>query len=96
MPGVDTAKVAHQHLLRAMDALLERREQVDEVLATLLRPLIDQDLSVVFYDLTTITAEGLTEQDEDVRRYGLSQSRWHSPSVRSRHRANRRGAADLP
>ena len=72
LPGVDTAKVAHQHLLRAMDALLERREQVDEVLASLLRPLIDQELSVVFYDLTTISTEGLTQQEGEVRHYGFS------------------------
>ncbi len=72
LPGIDTAKVAHQHLLRAMDALLERREPVDEVLASLLRPLIDQELSVVFYDLTTIPSEGLTEQENDVRHYGFS------------------------
>ena len=38
----------------------------------LLRPLIDDDLSVVFYDLTTIRAEGLSEQDGDVRRHGMS------------------------
>lgn len=38
----------------------------------LLRPLIDQELSVVFYDLTTITTEGKAEQKDNVRRYGLS------------------------
>jgi transposase len=72
LPGIDTSKVAHQHLLRAMDALLERRERVDEVLASLLRPLIDQELSVVFYDLTTISTEGFTQQEADVRHYGFS------------------------
>ncbi len=40
--------------------------------ATLLRPLIDQDLSIVFYDLTTIRAEGKSEQADDVRHYGMS------------------------
>lgn len=38
----------------------------------LLRPLIDDELSVVFYDLTTIRTEGLSEQPGDVRRHGLS------------------------
>ena len=38
----------------------------------MLRPLIDEDLSVVFYDLTTIRAEGLSEQDGDVRHFGMS------------------------
>ena len=36
---------------------------VDAVVAGLLRPLVDQDLSTVFYDLTTIRAAGLSEQD---------------------------------
>lgn len=74
LPGIDSGKVAHQHLLRAMDTLLTRREEVDGVLAALLRPLIDQDLSVVFYDLTSISTEGLSEQDADVRCYGLSKA----------------------
>lgn len=38
----------------------------------MLRPLIDEDLSVVFYDLTTIRAEGLSQQDGDVRHFGMS------------------------
>jgi len=71
-PGIDTSHIGHQHLLRAMDALMDHTESVDDVVATLLRPLIDQDLSVVFYDLTTIRTEGLTEQADELRRYGHS------------------------
>jgi len=55
-----------------MDDLIEAREGVDEVVASLLRPLIDTELSVVFHDLTTIRAEGLSAQDGDVRRHGVS------------------------
>jgi transposase len=72
LPDIDTATVAHQHLLRAMDALVEKREAVDAIISGLLRPLIDQELSVVFYDLTTITTDGLTEQADELRRYGHS------------------------
>jgi transposase len=72
MPGVDVAKLSHQQLLRAMDALMDHQGAVDECLAQLLRPLIDEELSVVFYDLTTIRAEGLSEQAGDVRRHGMS------------------------
>jgi hypothetical protein len=64
----------HQQLLRSMDALMDHQEAVDDVVADLLRPLIDQDLSLVFYDLTTIRAAGLTEQSDDVRRYGMAKS----------------------
>jgi len=72
MPEVDTAALTHQHLLRSMDALMNHQEAVDNVLAQLLRPLVDQDLSLVFYDLTTIRAAGLSEQLGDVRQYGMS------------------------
>jgi len=66
------ADITHQHLLRSMDALMEHRDAVDRVVARLLRPLIDQDLSVVFYDLTTIRAEGDSTKVNDVRRFGMA------------------------
>ncbi len=47
-PGLEVATVTHDHLLRAMDALIDRQASVDRVVAKLLCPLIDQDLSVVF------------------------------------------------
>jgi transposase len=72
LPGVDVEKLSHQQLLRSMDALMDHGSAVDDCVAQLLRPLIDEDLSVVFYDLTTIRAEGLSQQDGDVRRFGLS------------------------
>jgi len=72
MPGVDPAKITHQHLLRSMDALMDYQGAVDDSIAHLLRPLIDQDLSVVFYDLTTIRCEGNSVQDGDVRHFGMS------------------------
>lgn len=72
LPGVDIAAVEHHHLLRAMDALVEHKEQVEQVLTGLLLPLVDRDLAVVFYDMTTIRAEGLSQQDGDVRRFGMS------------------------
>jgi transposase len=72
MPGIDTKRLTHQHLLRSMDALMDHQGAVDECVAALLRPLIDVELSVVFYDLTTIRTEGLSEQSGDVRQYGMS------------------------
>jgi hypothetical protein len=72
LPGVMAESIDHQHLLRAMDALVEHREEVEKVLAGLLRPLVDRDLAVVFYDMTTIRAEGLSNQDGDVRHFGMS------------------------
>lgn len=72
MSDVDAASVSHHQLLRSMDALMEHQAEVDAVVAGLLRPLIDQELSVVFYDMTTIRAEGLSEMEGDVRQFGMA------------------------
>ncbi len=39
--------LTHQHLLRSLDALMNHQEAVGYVVANLLRPLVDQDLSLV-------------------------------------------------
>ena len=72
LPGITLKDLTHQHLLRSIDALMDQQEAVDKVIAGLLRPMIDQDLSVVFYDLTTIRAEGLSHPDNDVRAFGVA------------------------
>ncbi len=72
LPQVDGAAIRHQHLLRAMDALIEHHDAVDEFVASALLPLIDTELSAVFYDLTTIRCEGLSEQEGEIRRHGKS------------------------
>ena len=72
MPGIEVETITHQHLLRSMDALVDHQADVDAVVANLLRPLIDQELSVVFYDMTTIRTEGLATVDGDVRQYGMA------------------------
>lgn len=45
IPEVDTTSLTHQHLLRSMDAIMDHQYAVDDAVAGLLRPLIDQDLS---------------------------------------------------
>ena len=72
MPGVEMESITHQHLLRSMDALVDHQTEVDAVVANLLRPLIDQELSVVFYDMTSIRTEGTSDQEGDVRRFGMA------------------------
>ncbi|MVF23701.1 IS1634 family transposase [Methylocaldum sp. BRCS4] len=72
LPEVEVKTITHQHLLRSMDALLDQQKAVDNVVARLLRPMLDQDLSVVFYDLTTIRAEGLSTLESDVRAFGMA------------------------
>ena len=72
--GVAKSAPEHQHLLRAMDVLDEYSDTLGARLATLMRPLIDQDLSVVFYDLTTVGVTGQTDLEDDVRAYGRAKS----------------------
>ncbi|WP_031407186.1 IS1634 family transposase [Thiomonas sp. FB-Cd] len=64
----------HQHLLRAMDVIDEHAGALGERLSMLLRPLVDQDLSVVFYDLTTVSVAGESELPGDVRVHGMGKS----------------------
>lgn len=71
MPDLPEA-VNHDQLLRAMDALMDRVEPVEKAIAGQLRPLLDDTLSVVFYDLTTIRISGTGTVGGDVRAYGLS------------------------
>jgi hypothetical protein len=72
IPSIQTDGLSHQQLLRSMNALMAHQAEVDECLATLLRPLIDVELSVIFYELTTIRTEGLTKQTADMRQFGMS------------------------
>ena len=67
--------VTHQHLLRAMDALMDHAERVEIELAKQIRPLVDRDLAVVFYDLTTVRIHGEAEVDDDLRAYGMNKEK---------------------
>ncbi|MCB1954562.1 MAG: hypothetical protein KDG55_02745 [Rhodocyclaceae bacterium] len=66
------ALIARRQLLRSMDALMGQQCEVGAVVAGLLRPLLDQDLSVVFFDPTTIHTEGLVNVEKDVRQFALA------------------------
>ena len=68
MPEVAT----HQHLLRAMDALIDHADRVESELARQIRPLVDHDLAIVFYDLTTVRIHGESSVDHDLRAYGMN------------------------
>ena len=71
VPDVSVESVTHQRLLRTMDTLTDCVRALEEATATLLRPLIDQELSIVFYDLTTIRTEGESQVGcGELRRYG--------------------------
>ena len=64
--------VTHQHLLRAMNALVDYADAVEEALARQFRPLADQDPSIAFYDLTTLRIHGEGKVEDDIRAYGMN------------------------
>jgi hypothetical protein len=64
--------VTHQHLLRAMDALMDHAERVEMELAKQIRPLVDRDLSIIFYDLTTVRIHGEGHLEDDIRAFGMN------------------------
>jgi len=72
MPGIDPDTVHHMQLMRVMDALEENKDAVEQAVANQLRPLLDQDLSVVFYDVTSVQIHGTAQVDNDLRAYGQS------------------------
>ena len=57
LPDIEVKAVTHQQLLRSMDALMDNQ---------------DRDLSLAFYDMTTIRAEGLSTVEGDVRKFGMA------------------------
>lgn len=71
IPGMP-ATITHDQLLRTMDALMENAGAVEERVAAQLRPMLDQQLSVVFYDLTTIRIHGEGAVANDLRAFGLN------------------------
>ena len=72
LPDIDLKALTHQQLLRSMDALMDNQDAVDGVISGLLRPLVDQNLSMAFYDMTTIRAEGRATMPGDVRKFGMA------------------------
>ncbi|MBK7144354.1 MAG: IS1634 family transposase [Xanthomonadales bacterium] len=71
IPGMPE-DITHDQLLRTMDALMDRAEAVEARVAAQLRPMLDQQLSVVFYDLTTIRIHGEGEVANDLRAFGMN------------------------
>ncbi len=74
MPAMPDA-VTHQQLLRAMDALMDNLDPVETALSRQFRPLIDRNLSIVFYDLTTVRIHGDAQVADDLRAFGMNKER---------------------
>ena len=71
MPSMPNT-VTLQHLLRAVGALADNVDAIEKALARQVRPLGDQVLSIVFYDLTTVRIYGEGKVEADIRAYGMN------------------------
>ena len=74
LPGIDREQVTHQNLLRAMDALIEHKDALEAQLVGTLLPLFDDELEVLFYDLTTVGVSAEGELEGDLRAYGKAKA----------------------
>jgi transposase len=73
VPGIDREAVTYDNLLRAMDFLIAQKKEVEREVFESVRTLFDEELEMVFYDLTSSYFEGeRSVTAEDVRRYGYS------------------------
>ncbi len=62
--------ITHQQLLRAMDALLPLKDEIEQHLQRCFAAT--DELEVVFYDITTVHIHGTGERDDELRVYGHS------------------------
>lgn len=90
-PGIDRAQIDDNHLLRAMDFLMEHKAELEPQLASPLLSLFDTSLDLVFYDFTSCYFE-IDKQDKDrkvsrrrevatLRNYGYDRDRSGCPQV---------------
>ena len=73
VPGIERDSVSYDNLLRAMDFLIEQKEAIEREVFEAVRTLFDDELEMVFYDLTLSYFEGeKSVTAEDIRKYGYS------------------------
>jgi len=81
LPGIHRDEVEYHHLLRAMDWLIEHKEELEKKIANRILTLFDREVDLVFYDITSSYFEGdHSITADDIRRYGYS--RDHRPERR--------------
>jgi transposase len=72
-PGYEESRPSYHHLLRAMDRLFAIKEKAEPAIAKKFLSLFDQQVDLVFYDITSTYFEGdKSIEEDDVRRYGYS------------------------
>lgn len=78
IPGVDPAAIGKHHYYRALDLLCDVKEQLEQWIFARITDLLNLDLSLVFYDLTSAYFEG--EGPEGLAARG--HSREHRPDLK--------------
>jgi transposase len=84
VPGVDRSEVTYERLLRAMDFLIRNKEDLEVGFARKILTLFDQEVDLVFYDVTSTCFEIDAPDDPDNPRKSLRQwgySRDHRPDL---------------
>lgn len=84
VPGVDRSEVSYEHLLRTMDFLHRHKETLEVGFARKLLSLFDQEVDLVFYDVTSTYFEIDAPDDpaggkKTLRQWG--HSRDHRPDL---------------
>jgi transposase len=70
-PGIEREAIDYNHLLRAMDFLIEHKRELEPKLASPLLTLFDTPLDLVFYDLTSCYFE-IDQEDRSDKGSGIS------------------------
>jgi transposase len=65
-------QISHAHLLQFMDALMENATEIEDLMAEQMPLLLDHQLSVVFYDPTTLRIHGEVRLEDDLRAHGMN------------------------
>ena len=73
LPGIDREGMKYHHLLRAMDWLIEHKDEIEVELPNSVLTLFDRELDLVFYDITSSYFE--TELTDELRKYGFSRDK---------------------
>ncbi len=72
LPTIDRNSITYPNLLRAMDFLIAHKSVIEQEIADRFLSIFDSELTLCFYDLTSSYFEGMTVQENDLRKFGYS------------------------
>lgn len=76
IPGINKSEIHYEYLLRAMDFIIERKEEIEKAISNQMLNLFNSELKLCFYDLTSTYFEAEASiTDDDIRRNGYSRDK---------------------